>query len=78
MLQQHPMYAYIPARVLARARAFYEQKVGLKPKQEVAGGVVYEFAGGTARFLSRRPTRARRGPARRSGRSTTSTAKSKS
>ena len=51
MLQNHPMYAYIPARDLARARAFYEQKVGLKPKQETAGGVVYESAGGTACFL---------------------------
>ena len=34
-----------------RARAFYEQKVGLKPKQEIAGGVVYEFADHTACFL---------------------------
>ena len=51
MLQRHPMYAYIPARDLARARAFYEQKVGLRPTQEIAGGVVYESAGGTACFL---------------------------
>jgi hypothetical protein len=28
MLQNHPMYAYIPVRDLPRARAFYEQKVG--------------------------------------------------
>ena len=55
MLQNHPMYAYIPARDLSRARAFYEQKVGLKPKQEIAGGVVYEFAGGTACFLYATP-----------------------
>jgi predicted enzyme related to lactoylglutathione lyase len=55
MLQKHPMYAYIPAQDLARARAFYEQKVGLKPKQEGAGGVVYEFAGGTACFLYSTP-----------------------
>jgi predicted enzyme related to lactoylglutathione lyase len=51
MLQKYPMYAYIPAQDVARARAFYEQKVGLKPKQEIAGGVVYESAGGTACFL---------------------------
>lgn len=51
MLQKHPMFAYIPAKDLARARAFYEQKVGLKPKQEIAGGVAYESAGGTACFL---------------------------
>jgi predicted enzyme related to lactoylglutathione lyase len=51
MLQQSPIYAYIPATDVERARRFYEDKVGLKPKQEIAGGVVYEFAGGTACFL---------------------------
>lgn len=51
MLQQSPMYAYIPARDLTRARRFYEDKVGLKPKQEIAGGVVYEFGSNTACFL---------------------------
>lgn len=51
MLQKSPMYAYIPAKVLARARQFYERKLGFKPKQETAGGVVYEFGEGTACFL---------------------------
>jgi predicted enzyme related to lactoylglutathione lyase len=51
MLQNAPMYSYIPARDVARARRFYEDKVGLKPKQEIAGGVVYEFGKGTACFL---------------------------
>jgi predicted enzyme related to lactoylglutathione lyase len=51
MLQRFPMYAYIPAKDMQRARRFYEDKVGLRPKQEIAGGVVYEFAGGTACFL---------------------------
>jgi catechol 2,3-dioxygenase-like lactoylglutathione lyase family enzyme len=51
MLQKSPMYAYIPARDLPRARAFYEQKLGFEPKKDVAGGVTYEFAGGTACFL---------------------------
>jgi len=51
MLQNSPMYSYIPARDVARARRFYEDKVGLKPKQEIAGGVVYEFGKGTACFL---------------------------
>jgi predicted enzyme related to lactoylglutathione lyase len=51
MLQGFPMYAYIPARDLARARQFYEEKVGLEPKMETNGGIVYEFAGGTACFL---------------------------
>ena len=51
MLQKSPMYSYIPVTDLARARKFYEQKIGFKPKQEVAGGVIYEFGGGTACFM---------------------------
>ena len=51
MLQNSPMYAYIPAKDVARARRFYEGKVGLKPKQEIAGGVAYEFADHTGAFL---------------------------
>jgi predicted enzyme related to lactoylglutathione lyase len=45
------MYSYIPAKNVSRARGFYEQKIGLRPKQELAGGVVYEFGKGTACFL---------------------------
>ena len=51
MLQKAPMYAYIPVKDLARARQFYEEKVGLRPKDEKAGGVVYEFAQHTACFM---------------------------
>ena len=51
MLQKSPMYAYIPAADMARARKFYEQKLGFKPGQELQGGVVYEFAGGTSCFM---------------------------
>ncbi|HWJ06960.1 MAG TPA: VOC family protein [Steroidobacteraceae bacterium] len=51
MLQRAPMYAYLPARDVERARRFYEDKVGLKASREVSGGVVYEFANGTACFL---------------------------
>ncbi|OUL99128.1 VOC family protein [Variovorax sp. JS1663] len=51
MLQTSPMYAYIPVKDVDRARQFYEQKLGFKPKTETAGGVIYEFAGGTACFL---------------------------
>ena len=51
MLQESPMYAYIPAKDLARARQFYEGKVGLVPKEETNGGVVYEFGRNTACFL---------------------------
>jgi predicted enzyme related to lactoylglutathione lyase len=50
MLQEQLMYAYIPARDVARARKFYEGKLGLKGT-EFADGVYYKFAGGTACFL---------------------------
>lgn len=51
MLQQSPMYAYLPARDVARAREFYEGKLGFKPAREIAGGVMYEFGERTACFL---------------------------
>lgn len=51
MLANSPLYAYLPARDLERARRFYEDKIGLVPKSENDGGVTYEFAGGTAAFL---------------------------
>jgi catechol 2,3-dioxygenase-like lactoylglutathione lyase family enzyme len=51
MLQKSPMYAYLPAKDVGRARRFYEEKLGFRPKLETAGGVVYEFASGTACFL---------------------------
>ena len=51
MLQKSPMYAYIPAADLARARKFYEDKLGFKPAREIAGGVIYEFGDHTACFM---------------------------
>ena len=42
MLKNAPVVPYIPASNLARARTFYEEKVGLVPREEIAGGVVYE------------------------------------
>lgn len=51
MLQKSPLYAYLPARDLDRARRFYEKTLGLVPKSLNNGGVTYEFAGGTAAFL---------------------------
>ena len=50
MLSAAPIRAYIPVRDVSRARRFYEDKVGLVPKQEFAGGVVYA-CGGTEAFL---------------------------
>lgn len=55
MLQERPIYAYFPARDMARARRFYEETLGLVPQQEVNGGVVYAFGGGTAAFLYETP-----------------------
>ena len=51
MLQKFPMYSYIPVKDVARARKFYEQTLGWKPKEEAEGGVTYEFADHTACFL---------------------------
>ncbi len=51
MLQKFPMYAYIPAKNMVRAREFYERTLGFTPAREVAGGVMYEFGDRTACFL---------------------------
>src|SRR4030095_370406 len=54
MLKTAPIRAYIPASNVSRARKFYEQSVGLTPKEHYAGGVIYE-CGGTEGFLSPTP-----------------------
>ena len=51
MLKNSPVIPYIPATDIARARKFYQEKVGLVPREEIAGGVVYECAGGSWIFL---------------------------
>ena len=50
MLSTAPIRAYIPVSDVARARKFYEQMVGLTPKEDYAGGVIYE-CGGTEVFM---------------------------
>ncbi len=50
MLTTAPIRAYLPASNLPRARKFYEQLIGLQPKEEYAGGVIYE-CGGAEVFL---------------------------
>jgi predicted enzyme related to lactoylglutathione lyase len=45
VLKNVPIRAYIPVSDLARARRFYEGTVGLEPKEEYAGGVIYECGG---------------------------------
>jgi predicted enzyme related to lactoylglutathione lyase len=51
MLKNVPIVPYIPATDISRARAFYENKVGLVAREDVAGGVVYECGGGSWIFL---------------------------
>jgi len=50
MLSTAPIRAYIPASDIKRARAFYEGIVGLQPKEDYAGGVIY-VCGGAEVFL---------------------------
>ena len=45
MLRNAPIRAYIPASNITRARKFYEEIIGLQPKEEYAGGVIYECGG---------------------------------
>ena len=51
MLRDSDAMATIAVRDLETAREFYEEKLGFRPGREIAGGVAYEFAGGTACFL---------------------------
>jgi len=51
MLKNAPIIPYVPVADVARARKFYEEKVGLKPKQEYAGGVIYECGNGSWVFM---------------------------
>ena len=50
MLKDATIHVYLPASNLPRARRFYEEVIGLTPKQEFAGGVFYE-CGGAVAFL---------------------------
>ncbi len=51
MLKNAAIVPYIPVSDVARARKFYEQKVGLKPQEEYAGGVIYECGKGSWAFM---------------------------
>jgi predicted enzyme related to lactoylglutathione lyase len=45
MLGAAPIRAYIPVSNLSRARNFYEKTLGLTPREEYAGGVIYNCGG---------------------------------
>ena len=51
MLNDARIVPYIPVADLARARQFYEGKIGLTPKEQYAGGVIYECGGGSWVFM---------------------------
>jgi catechol 2,3-dioxygenase-like lactoylglutathione lyase family enzyme len=51
MLKDAAIVPYIPVGDLARARAFYEGKIGLQPAEEYAGGVIYKFGLGSWVFM---------------------------
>jgi catechol 2,3-dioxygenase-like lactoylglutathione lyase family enzyme len=51
MLKDAAIVPYIPVADVRRARKFYEEKVGLKPKEDYAGGVIYECGNGSWVFM---------------------------
>jgi hypothetical protein len=55
MLKNAAIVPYIPVADVSRARGFYEEKVGLEPKEEYAGGVIYECGKGSWAFMYRSP-----------------------
>jgi catechol 2,3-dioxygenase-like lactoylglutathione lyase family enzyme len=51
MLTNAPIVPYIPVADVARARKFYEGILGLEPKEEYAGRVIYECGSGSWVFM---------------------------
>lgn len=51
MLKNARIVPYIPVADVARARKFYEDKIGLKAKEQYAGGVIYECGAGSWVFM---------------------------
>ena len=56
MLSQFPIHATAAAIDLARARRWFEEKLGLVPEREDPGGVWYRFAGDTWLYLYGTPS----------------------
>ena len=51
MLGNHRVFATIPATDMARAKRWYEEKLGLKPASEIPAGAIYTLGGGTGFLL---------------------------
>jgi catechol 2,3-dioxygenase-like lactoylglutathione lyase family enzyme len=47
MLEEFPIHATVAASDIARAKAWYREKLGLEPKKELMGNLWYEFSPGT-------------------------------
>lgn len=56
MLTDFPIHATAAAIHLDRARQWFEEKLGLVPEREDAGGAWYHFAGDTWLYLYRTPS----------------------
>ena len=51
ILEDAEFQATIPATDLARARRFYEGKLGLSPEKVMEAGTIYHFGKGAGFFL---------------------------
>ena len=51
MLKDSRIVPYIPVADVARARKFYEDTIGLTPRETYGGGVIYECGGGSSVFM---------------------------
>jgi catechol 2,3-dioxygenase-like lactoylglutathione lyase family enzyme len=60
-LAQARVHASVPANDLARARTFYEDKLGLRPSYQLDSALVYELGGGTRFSVFATPNPARGG-----------------
>ena len=67
MLQNAPMYSYIPAKDVARARKFYEDTLGFKPKKSQLAALSMSSARALPASCIRHRMPAPRRRARRSG-----------
>ena len=56
MLAEFPIHATVAAVDLARARRWYQEKLGLVPEREDPGGVWFRFAGATWLYVYATPS----------------------
>ncbi len=54
-IAEYPVYAVLPASDFARARSWYQEKLGLTPSEEAPGNAWYPCADGTWFILTQTP-----------------------